>query len=215
MALLVVTGSFCMTLVQLSKGLHEQLVLAKQQLHVARKQLLLAGAEHSTLLEKQLDHSQKSVTLREKSSMLSAELLDQQKKVKLLQYQLLASRQELKNLRDDYSESMKINEKQFNITMRFLMNKIVNNREYSILLKKHLEDRVTLERSLELVQNKLYNSTNVLKVGQQRLQVAATSISTCKSDNTIIAERLKECNNALSSATKKLGLDNASPEPPS
>jgi hypothetical protein len=64
----------------------------KEALLAARKQLVQVGVEKETLLDQQHEERLKLQRLRAKSALVSAELLEQQKRVKLLQYEVLARR---------------------------------------------------------------------------------------------------------------------------
>mmetsp|Transcript_12328 Transcript_12328/g.26420 ORF Transcript_12328/g.26420 Transcript_12328/m.26420 type:complete len:202 (-) Transcript_12328:810-1415(-) len=179
-SLLLITGSFCLTLVQLSKGLHDQLLATRSKLHDCRKQLVQIGVEKETLLEHQREERTRVAKLRDKSALVSKELLEQNKRVRLLQFEFLAAREDLKLMTFNCTESSRLMEKQFGVTMRFLMDRVINNREYHILLNKHLKDRVKLERSLELMQNKVYNLTEKLSLAKTSLFVAGKSIAKAK-----------------------------------
>jgi hypothetical protein len=203
-ALLVISGSFCLTLVQLSKGLHEQLVVNKESLLAARKQLVQVGVEKETLLEQQHEERLKLQRLRAKSGMVSAELLEQQKRVKLLQYEVLAARQDLKGVTLNCSESSVLMEKQFNVTTRYLLSRVIENHEYHVLLNKNLKDRVVLERSVELMQNKVFDLTEQLGLAKTNLVRAAKSIKDSKVDVDELKVRLIESNEALAKASALL-----------
>jgi hypothetical protein len=65
----------------------------KEALLAAHKQLVQVGVRRKeTLLEQQHEERLKLQRLRAKSALVSAELLEQQKRVKLLQYEVLARR---------------------------------------------------------------------------------------------------------------------------
>lgn len=202
--LLLIAGSFCLTLVQLSKGLHEQLMETKHKLYEARKELVLVSMQKQEMLDEQQQQRSKVIKLREKSALISKEVLEQQKRVKLLQYEILATRQDLKGMTVNCTESSQLMEKQFNVTMRFLMDRVINNRQYHILLNKNLKDRVMLERSLELMQNKVYNLTEQMSLAKANLLRASQSISQTKSDVDECKSRLIKSNEALTKTTSLL-----------
>lgn len=208
-ALLLITGSFCLTLVHLSKGLHDQLLVTKTQLLDSRRQLVQVGVEKETLLEQGRAERIKVQKLRDKSALLSKELLEQQKRVKLLQYEVLAARQDLRQMTGNCTESSRLMEKQFNVTMRYLMDRVINNREYHILLNNNLRDRVILERSVELMQNKVFNLTEQLSLAKTNLYKAGKSIRSSKDDVSTLKERLIEANKALNDTTALLKKEQA------
>jgi len=203
-AIVIVCGSFCLTLVQLSKGLHEQLVVTKEQLLEAHKALVDLEVEKETLLEQHRQEGIRVAKLRDKSALVSKELLDQNKQTRLLKYEVLASRNDLKSITHNCTESSRLMEKQFNVTMRFLMDRVINNREYQIMLDRNLEERVLLERSVELLQNKVYNLTDQLTQAKSALFKAGKSLKECKSDVDTLKERLLESNDALKKSLDKL-----------
>lgn len=203
-ALLLITGSFCLTLVQLSSGLHTQLLVTKDQLLESRKALVEIGVEKETLLEQQREERIKVSKLRDKSALISTELLGQQKKLRLLQYEVLAARDDLKGMTSNCTESSRLMEKQFNVTMRYLMDRVINNREYHTLLQKNLRDRVTLERSVELLQTKVYNMTEQLTRAKTSLFKAGKSIKQCKADNDELKTRLIESNEVVKKSQQAL-----------
>lgn len=204
LVLLVISSSFCITLIQLGKGLHEQLLETKKELQDSRRELLLIGVEKQAILEAQQTERTKITKLRKKSALISKEVLEQQKRVKLLQYEVLASRQDLKGMTVNCTESSRLMETQFNITMRFLMDRVINNREYHVLLNKNLQDRVVLERSLELMQNKVFNLTEQLSLAKANLIRAGNSIRKTKEDIDECKSRLTTANSALSKTTSLL-----------
>mmetsp|Transcript_22734 Transcript_22734/g.44618 ORF Transcript_22734/g.44618 Transcript_22734/m.44618 type:complete len:236 (+) Transcript_22734:300-1007(+) len=196
-ALLFITASFCLTLVQLSKGLHDQLLAVKEELYQARSQLVEVGVEKETLLEQTRNERMRVGKLRDKSSVLAAELLSQGQTLRGLRYEVLFNKEGLSQVVRNCTESSKLMEKQFNVTMRYLMDSVINNREYHALLDKNLRDRVKLERSVELLQNKVFNLTQQLTMAKSSLYKASKSLRQSKSDVEVLKDRLLKSNDAL------------------
>ncbi|GBG30692.1 Hypothetical Protein FCC1311_069122 [Hondaea fermentalgiana] len=196
-ALLFITGSFCLSLVQMSKGLHDQLISVKQQLYETRQQLVEIGVEKETLLENRREESKKVGILKSKSSLISEELLGQQQQLKALQYEVLASKQDLTAITHNCTESSRLMEKQFNVTMRYLMDRVINNRECHSLLQRDVKEHVKLERSVELLQNKVYNLTQQLTLAKSSLFKASKSLKQSKADVETLKDRLVLSNDAL------------------
>lgn len=176
LVILLVAGSFVMTLVQLSKGLHEQLLASKQSLHSLRAQLIQVGEQKAVLEHQQGDDQMKASRLRDKSKTVLEELLNQQKMVKALQFELIAAREDLNSMILNCTGSSRKMRKQFNITMRALKDKVTSNREYRILLKKLIKEKAMVENTLEMVQYQAYNVSKQSEAVKEKLRASADSM---------------------------------------
>ena len=176
LVILLVAGSFVMTLVQLSRGLHEQLLASKQSLYSLREQLVQVGEQKAVLEHQQGDDQMKASRLRDKSKTVLEELLNQQKMVKALQFELIAAREDLNSMILNCTGSSRKMRKQFNITMRALKDKVTSNREYRILLKKLIKEKATVENTLEMVQYQAYNVSKQSEAVKEKLRASKDSL---------------------------------------
>mmetsp|Transcript_1917 Transcript_1917/g.2859 ORF Transcript_1917/g.2859 Transcript_1917/m.2859 type:complete len:246 (-) Transcript_1917:784-1521(-) len=213
LVVLLVSGSFVMTLVQLSRGLHEELLTSKQSLYALREQLIELGEEKTVLVEQKRDDALKAARLRDKSKTVLEELLNQQKMVKALQFELIAAHEDLNSMIMNCTGSSRKMRKQFNITMRALKDKVTSNREYRILLKKLLEEKSRIENSLESMHYTVYNLTQTLIGAKTKLASSGETITKQGDDIIRMSQEVEKANKAikdtaalLASAEKKLRL---------
>lgn len=88
-------GSLLLTIVHLSTGLHAQLIANRKMVRALREQIIEESDERENLLKEKDAHMSKTVNLRTKSKLVTDELLDQQRKAKHLQQELLNAREDL------------------------------------------------------------------------------------------------------------------------
>mmetsp|Transcript_8570 Transcript_8570/g.9751 ORF Transcript_8570/g.9751 Transcript_8570/m.9751 type:complete len:224 (+) Transcript_8570:32-703(+) len=196
-AAVLVSLSFILTLVQISRGLHEQLLTSKQSLYTLREQLIELGEEKAVLEQQKRDDALKSSRLREKSKTVLEELLNQQKMVKALQFELIAAHEDLNSMIMNCTGSSRKMRKQFNITMRALKDKVTSNREYRILLRKLLEEKSRVENSLESMHYNVYNLTQQLMVSKKQLVSAGMTITKQQGDIQQMSEEVSKANKAV------------------
>lgn len=201
---LLVACSFVGTLVQISKGLHEQLIMCKSNLFSLRDQLITVGDEKIILLDQKKDEESKSVRLRDKSQTVLDELLDQQKKVKALQYELLEARDDLNGMIENCTGSSSELRTQFNLTLDVLQEKVTSNMQYRSLLKRAVEDKIKVEGSLETAQYSVFNLTQELTKSKTELSEAAITIQKQKEDLDRMQDQVKKANEAMNHAAQLL-----------
>ena len=95
LGILFLVGSLLLTIVHLSTGLHAQLIANRKMVRALREQIIEESDERENLLKEKDAHMSKTVNLRTKSKLVTDELLDQQRKAKHLQQELLNAREDL------------------------------------------------------------------------------------------------------------------------
>lgn len=192
---------------QLSRGLHDQLLTCKENLFSLREQLILLGDEKLLLIDERNEVELKSERLKVKSKTVLDELLLQQKKVKALQYELLSAREDLTGMVENCTGASHELRTQFNLTMEVLKDKVITNREYQDVLKKVLEDKVKVENTLESMQYTVYNLTQELSKAKRASIEGAETLKKQQSDLDSMAEQVTKANHAMDQAAKMLQGD--------
>ena len=167
---LLVVGSCMLAVVHLSTGLHAQLVANRKMVRVLRDQLATEAEERDALLRDKDASMGKTATLRTKSKLVTDELLEQLRKSKHLQQELLLAREDLGILSKNCTLVTQRLRDRYEVTLRALHDRVVHGQECRTLLERNVEERAKVETSLMAMQDRAYNLTVQLKSTKQKLR---------------------------------------------
>jgi hypothetical protein len=198
---ILVVGSCLVAVVHLSTGLHAQLLANRKMVRALRDQLVSEAEEREALLKEKDVSMSKTATLRTKSKLVTDELLDQQRKSKHLQQELLLARDDLQVISKNCTLATQRLRDRFDVTLRALHDRVVHGQECRALLERNIEERAKLETSLSAMQDRAYNVTLQLKTTRQKLREVVTlasqqrdEINTLRRELEQMQERLVEVN---------------------
>ena len=168
-------------------------------LHALRSQIVEIEKDRDALaLQLDADNSQTS-KLRSKAKLVTDELLEQQRKAKTLQKDVVQAREDLLSLSRNCSFASNRLAQRFNVTLRELHDRTIKGQQYRVLLNKNVRERSRIESSLGVMQDRVYNLTKALKSTKTQLKDA---IRIVKSQRVEIAE-LKASGGASTVGSKK------------
>jgi hypothetical protein len=172
LGVLLVAGSCMLAIVHLSNGLHSQLLANRKMVRALKEQLLAEGEEREALLRDKDASMTKTSTLRTKSKLVTEELLDQQRKARRLQQELLLAREDVQILSKNCTLATQRLKSRYEVTLRALHDRVVTGEECRALLERNVQERAKLESSLQIMQDRAYNVSKQLKVTKQKLRDA-------------------------------------------
>jgi len=188
LGVLLVAGSCMLAVVHLASGLHAQLLANRRMVRALKEQLTAEGEEREALLRDKDASMSKTSNLRTKSKLVTEELLDQQRKARRLQQELLLAREDVQILSKNCTLASQRLRDRYEVTLRALHDRVVTQEECRALLERNVEDRAKVESSLTVMQDRVYNATKMLKVTKQKLKDALT-IATSQRDEIIRLKR--------------------------
>ena len=214
LGVLLVAGSCMLAVVHLASGLHSQLLANRRMVRALKDQLLAEGEEREALLRDKDASMSKTSTLRTKSKLVTEELLDQQRKARRLQQELLLAREDVQILSKNCTLATQRLRNRYEVTLRALHDRVVTGEECRALLERNVEDRAKLESSLTVMQDRAYNVSKMLKMTKQKLR-DALSIASNQRDEIIRLKReiemLKQSASTSSESQKASSSDNENP----
>jgi len=172
LGVLLVAGSCMLAIVHLSSGLHAQLLANRRMVRALKEQLVAEGEEREALLRDKDASMSKTATLRTKSKLVTEELLDQQRKARRLQQELILAREDVQILSKNCSLATQRLKSRYDVTLRALHDRVVTGEECKALLERNMEERAKLESSLTVMQDRAYNVSKMLKMTKQKLRDA-------------------------------------------
>jgi len=170
LGVLLVCGSCLLAIVHLSHGLHVQLVANRKIVAVLREQVLAEAEEREMLLRDKDSSSSKTALLRSKAKLVTEELLDQHRKSKHLQNELLLAREDIQALSKNCTIATQRLRHRYDVTLRALHDRVVQEQEFRALLDRNVLERAKIESSLGVMQDRAYNLSVQLKTTKQKLR---------------------------------------------
>ena len=161
-----------LAIVHLSSGLHSQLLANRKMVKALKDQLVAEAEERETLLRDKDASMSKTANLRTKSKLVTEELLDQQRKARRLQHELLLAREDVSILAKNCTLANQRMRNRYEVTLRALHDRVVTGEECRALLERNIDERAKLDSSLMMMQDRAYNMTKVLKTTKQKLRDA-------------------------------------------
>jgi len=169
-AVLLVAGSCMLAIVHLSSGLHAQLLANRRMVRALKEQLIAEGEEREALLRDKDATMSKTATLRTKSKLVTEELLDQQRKARRLQQELLLAREDVQILSKNCTLATQRLKSRYEVALRALHDRVVTAEECRSLLERNMEERAKMELSLAVMQDRAFNASRQLKVQKQKFK---------------------------------------------
>lgn len=188
LGVLLVAGSCMLAVVHLASGLHAQLLANRRMVRALKEQLTAEGEEREALLRDKDASMSKTSNLRTKSKLVTEELLDQQKKARRLQQELLLAREDVQILSKNCTLATQRLRNRYDVALRALHDRVVTQEECRALLERNVEERGKLESSLTAMQDRVYNASKILKLTKQKLK-DALNIATSQRDEIIRLKR--------------------------
>ena len=172
LGVLLVAGSCMLAIVHLSNGLYSQLLANRRMVRALKEQLIAEGEERESLLRDKDASMSKTTNLRTKSKLVTEELLEQQRKARRLQQELILAREDVQILSKNCTLATQRLRNRYDVTLRALHDRVVTGAECGALLHRNVEERAKLESSLTVLQDRAYNVSKMLKVTKQKLRDA-------------------------------------------
>jgi hypothetical protein len=208
LGVLLVAGSCMLAVVHLASGLHAQLLANRRMVRALKDQLIAEGEEREALLRDKDASMSKTSTLRTKSKLVTEELLDQQRKARRLQQELLLAREDVQILSKNCTLATQRLRNRYDVTLRALHDRVVTGEECRALLERKVEERAKLESSLTVMQDRAYNVSKMLKMTKQKLR-DALAIASNQRDEIIRLKREIEVLTQSSSSSGEGGGNRA------
>lgn len=181
-----------LTIVHLSSGLHSQLLANRRMVKSLRDQLVAEAEERETLLRDKDASMSKTANLRTKSKLVTEELLDQQRKARRLQHELLLAREDVSILSKNCTLSNQRLRNRYEVTLRALHDRVVTGEECRALLERNVDERAKLDSSLMMMQDRAYNMSKILKTTKQKLRDALQIASKQRDENIKLKRELEQ-----------------------
>ena len=204
---LLVAGSCMLAIIHLSTGLHAQLLANRKMVRALKDQLIAEGEEREALLRDKDASMSKTATLRTKSKLVTEELLDQQRKARRLQQELLLAREDVQILSKNCSVATQRLRNRYEVTLRALHDRVITGEECRALLERNIEERAQLEASLMMMQDRAYNATKLLKGMKQKLRDALAIASSQRDEIIKLKRELQNFNGKLDRKSSEEGSD--------
>eukprot|EP00924_Labyrinthula_sp_SR-Ha-C_P015734 maker-scaffold_4-snap-gene-8.63-mRNA-1 protein AED:0.06 eAED:0.06 QI:84/1/1/1/1/1/4/88/231 len=201
---ILILGSFIATLVQLSQGLHNELIETKENLASLKKKVVEISDEKEVLLHQHGESESKAFRLQKKSQTVLEELLTQQKKVKALQFELLSSRESLHSMVKNCTGDSNSLRTEFNLSLNYIEKLLTSNKEYKRLVDKLIKEKVEMELTVESLQFQISEVTDKLQKQGSNLVIAKNTIQREKGDLEKMNQQVRRANQAMAEAAALL-----------
>lgn len=128
------------------------------------------------------------------------ELLDQQRKSRKLQQELLFAREDVKDISKNCTLGMQRLKTRYDATLRALHDRVVTGEEAKSLLERNIDERAKLESSLTAMQDRAYNVSLMLKATKQKLRDVLGIATSQRDEITRIKRELQQFKGDATSA---------------